>query len=324
MSLTMGYSQTDEFSSQSADDYIEVRKLLAPEFQDLATDEIEDIFYEMFGDSLTAEDVEFSFKKLGRGIANIGRKIAPVAAKIAPVAGAAIGTAIAPGAGTAIGGALGSVAGQALYRIPQNRPRASTRPPAARSQPRIRQSRRRPPSSRRQRGRGRQPSRRGVQASPAAAQLTALLANPQVQRSLLALLMGSAGRQSIRIAGESVPVGALASTLEVYARAAAEEHAALQPYSETASSYLLDDYGEFLVDPASQEERAALIYELVEEENRALLDSADNAIEQSSRQYFRDKLEQFYQEEADLYFLEDEFEEEELELIEDDDVEFDI
>lgn len=91
------------------------------------------------------------------------------------------------------------------------------------------------------------------------------------------LLMGSMGRQSVRIAGESVPTAALANAIEVFAREAAVEYNALHGVSgETVPHYLMDEDGEFLVDPANPEERAALIFELVEEDNEVIAEAAEN------------------------------------------------
>lgn len=307
-------TDTESRAIGSNADYAEVRQVLSPEYQDLSAAEIEQLFQKMFGDSLTPEDLEGFFSRIGRGLAKVGRKVAPVAATLAPIAGSAVGTLVGGPAGTAIGGALGAAAGKALSGATQRR--------TARRRPRRSRSRRGAPRGQRQRF-----SR--AQASPSAARLTGLLANPQVQQALMSLLMGSAGRQSVRIAGESVPVGAIASTIEVLAREAAAEHSALQP-GETASSYLLDDYGEFLVDPASQEERAALIYELIEEENEALVsDQEDKTLNLGHQhRYLQEQIDALY-DELEEERLDDEAEDyddldDELELYDDDDEEFEL
>ncbi len=291
--------------------YPNVREFLSEDYGNLSAEGIDRLFQSMFGSSLSPEDVEFSLSSLGktasgivRQVAPVAVQLAPVAAQLAPVGGAIAGTLIVgPGLGTAAGAAIGSAAGQALSNVSQ--PRARTVPArTAPAQPSVQAPSAQP-----------QPVPRPVstrpQPSPAAARLASLLANPQVQQSLVALLMGNAGAQSLRISGQSIPVGAIANTLEVLARDAALEHNALRSGDgAAASTYLLNDYGEFLVDPASQEARAALVYELVAADNASLFAA-------------QEKISKLYEQLEDRE-RQDFFEDNELELLEDDDEEFEI
>ena len=144
-----------------------------------------------------------------------------------------------------------------------------------------------------------------VQPGAAAAGLTSLLSNPQVQQGLMQLLMGSMGRQTVRIAGESVPTAALANAIEVFAREAAAEQTALRgAATEATPRYLMDEYGEFVVDPASPEERAALIFELVDEDNEAITAAFDEAeVDRQSRlrEYVEDLYDELDDEDADYF-----------------------
>jgi len=92
----------------------------------------------------------------------------------------------------------------------------------------------------------------------AAATLTGLLQNPTVQQALLSQVLGSAGGEQVQIgSGASVPRGAINSLLAQLLSNASEG----LPESESISeqSYLLGESGEYLVDPASPEQQAALV-----------------------------------------------------------------
>ncbi|HEY9889752.1 MAG TPA: hypothetical protein V6D02_15200, partial [Candidatus Obscuribacterales bacterium] len=107
---------------QPENDYVEFRRLLAPDYQDLTSEELEALVHQAFGEDLSPEDIENFMKTLrsaGRGLAQVGRQIAPVAAQLAPTLGTVIGTAAGGPLGAAVGGALGSVAGSALQGVAQ-------------------------------------------------------------------------------------------------------------------------------------------------------------------------------------------------------------
>lgn len=276
--------------SSSEVSYLEFRKLLAPDFQDLPAEALEDLVHEAFGEDVSPEDIEgflSSLRSVGQGLSRVGRKIAPIAAQAAPIAGTLVGTAFGGPAGAALGGALGGVAGTALRSVSSS----SNRPgPTA--------------QGRRSRSNQRRIRRPRVQPGTAAAGLTGLLSNPGVQQGLMQLLMGSMGRQNVRIAGESVPTAAIANALEVFAREAAAEYNTLHGASgDAVPRYLMDEYGEFLVDPASPEERAALIWELVEEDNEAIAEAEESRNgyrQQQLRAYVEDLYDELEERRADL------------------------
>lgn len=301
--------------------YPAVRRLLAPDYQSMPAAEIEDLFYGMFGDRLSPEDVEFSLQNLGRDLASVGRQVAPIAAAAAPVVGTLAGTAIGGPVGAALGGAVGSAAGQALGQVSQPQPAPRPNQPQPSAQGSAREPAREPARRPGQRGRRPATSQPSALAAPAATQLAALLAHPSVQQSLLALLMGSAGRQSVQLAGASVPVGAIANAVEVFAREAAAEYTTLHAAHPEAvpSSYLMDESGTFLVDPASQDERALRVYELVSQDYANHTQGGMNTESNSGvhHRYLREQLEQFYYDREDYEDTEDD----QFYLIDEDDVE---
>jgi hypothetical protein len=61
--------------------------------------------------------------------------------------------------------------------------------------------------------------------SAAAAQLLALLAQPQVMQALMAMALGGAGARTVPVAGADVPVAAVPGALSVLANQAASEYA---------------------------------------------------------------------------------------------------
>ncbi len=92
----------------------------------------------------------------------------------------------------------------------------------------------------------------------AAATLLGLIQNPTVQQGLLSQVLGSPGQEQVRTAsGASLPRGAINNLLTQLLANATEG----LPESESISeqSYLRGESGEFLVDPASPEQQAALV-----------------------------------------------------------------
>jgi len=92
----------------------------------------------------------------------------------------------------------------------------------------------------------------------AAATILSLLQNPTVQQALLSQVLGSSGNQQVPTAsGTNVPRGAINSLLTQLLGNASEA----LPESESISeqSYLQDATGEYLVDPASLDQHAALV-----------------------------------------------------------------
>lgn len=103
------------------------------------------------------------------------------------------------------------------------------------------------------------------QTGSAASQLIALLQRPEVMQSLGSLTMGSAGRTTIPIGSAQMPVptSAFVNLLGLLANRAVDEQAALSDGSESDLRYLMDDAGEWMVDPVESEQRAAHLYYLL-------------------------------------------------------------
>jgi hypothetical protein len=105
----------------------------------------------------------------------------------------------------------------------------------------------------------------GGQGGSAAGQLMGLLQRPEVLQSLGAMAMGSSGRPTIPVgsAQTPVPTSAFANLLGLLANRAADEQVALSDGSESNLRYLMDDAGEWVVDPSESEQRAAHLYYLL-------------------------------------------------------------
>jgi len=92
----------------------------------------------------------------------------------------------------------------------------------------------------------------------AAATILSLLQNPTVQQALLSQVLGSSGNQQIAApSGTNIPRGAINS---LFTQLLGNASDAL-PESESISeqSYLQNATGEYLVDPASLDQHAALV-----------------------------------------------------------------
>jgi len=103
------------------------------------------------------------------------------------------------------------------------------------------------------------------------AQLLALLAQPQVLQSLVAMMLGSTGARSVPVGGVPVPVGQVASTIgTVAAHAASEYNSLVYPEGEGEALYM---YGTDR-DPADPQDRAARVLELFAADAASAADSA--------------------------------------------------
>lgn len=243
------------------DSYPTVRQILAPEYYDLPPEAIDTLLRQTLGEDVSAEEIEGFLNTLKQ----VGRSAVQALPSVLPAAGTIVGTAIAGPAGGMLGGMAGQVAGQAVGAATQRQsqpPQRSGNRSRHRSRPAVGAGQQ-PPA---------QPSLPSTQGSPAAAQLMQVLANPQVQQALMAMMMGSAGRPNVRIAGTSVPVEAVGNAIHSLVESAiAEHHALCKGMGETIPQYLLDDAGEFLVDPANPDARAAILVELIAADNEALV-----------------------------------------------------
>ncbi len=100
--------------------------------------------------------------------------------------------------------------------------------------------------------------------STAAAKLLQLTQDPNVLKSILALSLGEHGKQEIKLDknGKNIKVGAVINLLSTLLAEAVDDADELAR-TGSQSSYLYDSEGEFLVDPASSEQRAGLLYETI-------------------------------------------------------------
>ena len=101
-------------------------------------------------------------------------------------------------------------------------------------------------------------------AGTAGSQLLRTVARPQVIQALTSLALGGAGRRNIRVGNVNLPIGAITNALRMLLeRTEAEAHAWAAGESSGTPGYLLDDAGEYLVDPIDADERADLVLELL-------------------------------------------------------------
>ena len=92
----------------------------------------------------------------------------------------------------------------------------------------------------------------------AAGTLLGLLQNPAIQQALLSQVLGASGTQQVTTpSGASVPRGAINGLLSQLLANATESLPESEGIDE--QSYLLGANGEYLVDPASPEQQAALV-----------------------------------------------------------------
>lgn len=117
--------------------------------------------------------------------------------------------------------------------------------------------------------------------SSAASQLLSALRRPETMQALAALGLGKVGRDKIPVgsAQTPVPVAGIANLIGQLANQAAAEAAALSDGAESALYYMMDQTGEYVGDPASEQERAARVWELL---NEAQAERVLNAIYQQS------------------------------------------
>lgn len=96
--------------------------------------------------------------------------------------------------------------------------------------------------------------------------LMALLGRPEMMQALGAMGLGSLGAKSVPVGngGTPVPAGAFANLLSLFAQSAADEQATNSDGGEGKIRYLLEDNGEWAVDPAEPRERAVHLARLLD------------------------------------------------------------
>ena len=208
-----------------------LRHCLRPEFADVSREHLEGVVAASMNDLPEAMAENF-LKALG----SLGKAAAPVLQRAAPAIaqGALSGASVGGPWGALIGagaGAASSALGGAK-RAPAAAPPAGMAPPAAAA-----------------------PLPTG---QPAAATLVSLLQNPTVQKALMSQVFGASGTPQVTTAtGATLPRGAINGLLMQLLANASEGLSESEELSE--QSYLQDDSGEYLIDPASSEQQAALV-----------------------------------------------------------------
>ena len=236
--------ELDEWE-ESLEDAETLREVLHEDYADSPSEEMEEALENILN-SISLEE-GWNIKKILRDVRK-NKTVGQVLQQGLPLAGATVGTIYGGPLGTALGGAAGNYAAQAFTVKPKGTKRPSgpkniTRPSSSAVHPK-------------------KTSPNG--GSTAAAKLLQLTQNPDVLKSLLALSLGKHGKQEIKTdkSGKNVKVGAVMNLLSTLLSEAVDDADELAR-TGVQSSYLYDREGEFLVDPASLEQRAGLLYESI-------------------------------------------------------------
>jgi len=246
-----------------------LRSTIRPEYAGLPVEDLESIIEASISGlpAGTAEDFLGTLSSIGKAAGPALQRAAPDVAQ-----GAATGATFGP-YGAIIGAGAGLVSSLIKNREKPAPAPAPLRPPAPSSSA--------PPSSTAaptaQVTSAPQPST-SVPAAPvapalptgqgAAATLLSLFKNPTVQQALLSQVLGSSGSQQVQTdSGTSLPRGAINAVLSQLLNNASEALAESESISE--QSYLQDAAGEYVVDPASLDQHAALILSHLQRKARA-------------------------------------------------------
>jgi hypothetical protein len=218
-----------------------LRSFLRPELTGIPAEDIEQIVNTSISEMApgTAEDF---MKALG----SVGKAVGPTLQRAAP--GMAQGAATGATMGGPWGALIGAGAGLASSAFrKQGRPPSSAVPaPGVTIQPPATVAT--PPTS--------GPALPTGQA--AAATLLGILQNPTVQQALVSQVLGASGKQQVSTpSGGSLPRGAINSLLMQLLANATEGLVESESISE--QEYLHDASGEYMIDPASPEQQAALV-----------------------------------------------------------------
>ncbi|RDS81108.1 hypothetical protein DWU98_11190 [Dyella monticola] len=209
--------------------YPGIRSQLKPGFADLSDASIE---AELVRQNLNPVALEGFLSDIGNFASSAGKEILKAAPAVLPVAGKIIGGAVGGPLGTQLGGTLGSLAGGALGSVAGG-------------------------------GAG------GRAGSPAATQLLQTVLNPQTLQALASMVLGPLGKPNVAVGGTPVPVSAFTNLLGTLAgRAEAEYNSVLAASREAAGpAYMLDYAGEYKADPAVAENRAEVLFEMLQSSN---------------------------------------------------------
>jgi hypothetical protein len=115
----------------------------------------------------------------------------------------------------------------------------------------------------------------------ATGQLMSLLERPETMQALAALNLGPAGRKSIPVGTPqtSIPVGAITNLIGMLAGRASAEAEAIAGDGEDRLEYMIGESGDYVGDPASPGDRAAAVWNVL---NEAQAERVLSAVGQSS------------------------------------------
>jgi hypothetical protein len=243
---------------------VDVRDLLAPEYQDLGDDDVDAVLRGALGEDVSLENVEDFWSTVLQALP-----------AVLPVVGTAIG-AIGGPAGMAAGGALGGLAGKAVAAATPTTPPPRTGPPPPRRRAAAAVRGRSAPST----GVAPAPTKPtvapGVPAVPAAGQLLSVLFRPELLQALLAMTLGGAGRSDVPVGTISVPLGAFTNLISVLANQAAAQYDAAVPVGGAEiPEYVREPSGALKCDPAIPEARAEVLLRMLHETDEAWWDDDD-------------------------------------------------
>ncbi len=223
-----------------------LRRCLRPEYDGLPREHLEQVLASSVNDM--APDVAEDFMK---SLTSLGRAVVPALEHAAPsiIQGAASGASVGGPWGALIGAGTG-LASAALSK-PSPAPATPTAPaPAVPVAP------------------GAAPAPSLPTGQSAAATVFGLLKNPAVQQALMSQVLGASGTPQVATAaGTAVPRGAV-NNLLMQLLANASEGLSEQE-SAVDESYLKDAGGKYLVDPASFDQRAAVVLSSLQSERLA-------------------------------------------------------
>ena len=238
-----------------------LRWSIRPEDADISHEDLQEVV-----DSTLAELSEGTAEDFMKSLGSIGKAIAPALQRAAPgaVQGAATGASVGGPWGALIGAGVGVASGV----VGGQRKPAGTVPPAASSVAA-------PP------GAGK-PAASTLPTGPAAAAtLLGLFQNPAVQRALASQVLGVVGSPNVTTAsGADVPRAAINGLLAQLIANASESLAESQSIDE--QTYLQDESGEYLVDPASPEQQGALVLARLQPDRESEFDSESSESDEAA------------------------------------------
>ncbi|MHA7269539.1 hypothetical protein [Arthrobacter sp. HLT1-20] len=260
--LLAGPSTFYSVMSSWAASYPTVHRSLAPEYQGMSQEQIEEVVEGIFGAGTTLEMAEGFFDGVSNALSGVGRAVNGVAQQAAPYLGRALpGVASGAATGTALGpwGALagGLVGGLSSALSAPSRPSgpATPRPSAPGGSPSAQPGGLTAGFVPPQQATG---SAGAARSNSAIFQLVNALGSPTVQRGVTSMLMGNAGSPTVPSAnGNPIPLAAISNLLSMLASRASAEWEEQSPY---AGEDYLEAYVDESFDTASEEDRAEWLY----------------------------------------------------------------